>query len=226
MFEENSVTTKYVFLTGVACVLALSYSPNSAKALQGAEVKRTQPEQVYLINVNADEAARAEAFVKSISDRGIGFLSNPNMSQEQRKNEFRKLLRENFDMQAIARFSLGRYWQSASEAQRREYSSLFERMIIEVYARRFGDYQGEAFEIASTRIEGNQDAIVRSFIVPSNGQRIALDWRLRKRGSQYKVIDIIVEGVSMATTQRSEFSSIIQRGGGQIDVLIDHLKAG
>ncbi|MEC7028100.1 MAG: ABC transporter substrate-binding protein, partial [Pseudomonadota bacterium] len=74
------------------------------------------------------------------------------------------------------------------------------------------------------RADGEKDTIVTSFIIPDQGSEIQIDWRVRYKDGKYKVIDIIVEGVSMSVTQRSDFSSVIQRGGGNVQVLIDHLR--
>lgn len=127
-------------------------------------------------------------------------------------------------MNTIGRFALGRYWRSASPAQQEEYLGLFESMIVEIYSRRFGDYNGEKFEILSARELGKTDVIVSSRIVPKNNVPIALDWRVRQKKGRFVIIDVMVEGVSMALTQRSDFASVIQRGGGNIDVLLNHLR--
>jgi phospholipid transport system substrate-binding protein len=178
---------------------------------------------VILANANNPETAGAENFVAKMAERGINFLANPEITAEQRKLEFKKLLHESFDMKTIARFAMGRYWSQASEAQRTEYLANFEKMIIEVYSKRFGDYQGQDFKVDSARPEGENDVIVTSHIVPKNGEKITVDWRVRNKNAGYKVVDVIVEGVSMATTQRSEFASVVQRGGGDVAVLLDHL---
>ncbi len=166
----------------------------------------------------------SQAFIKDIAERGIGFMANKELNGETRKKEFRKMLEENFDMKTIGRFALGKYWRQASKDQQKEYLVLFENMIVNVYSRRFGEYNGEKFEVLSSRAQGTSDAIVASQIVPANGSPIAIDWRVRKKDGHFVVIDIIVSGVSMALTQRSDFSAVIQRGGGKIDVLLEHLR--
>ena len=70
-----------------------------------------------------------------------------------------------------------------------------------------------------------KDTIVKSKIIsPKSNNDVPVEWRVRKKGNQYKVIDVLVAGVSMSVTQRSDFSSVIQRGGGDVSVLINHLK--
>lgn len=159
-----------------------------------------------------------------MGDRGINFLGNQSMSQSAKTAEFRSLLNESFDMATIGRFALGTYWKSATPAQQKEYMKLFNNMIVKVYAKRFSDYKGQKFEVKSVRKEGEKDHIVTSFIIPADGAQVQVDWRVRSKGGAYRVVDIIVEGVSMSMTQRSDFASVIQRGGGNVDALLVHLR--
>ena len=77
---------------------------------------------------------------------------------------------------------------------------------------------------ATRHPEGETDSIVSSQIIPPDAPPVAVDWRIRPRGDALKVIDVAVEGVSMSVTQRSEFSSVIQRGGGNIEALLQSLR--
>lgn len=207
-------------LLASTCLLALGIS--NAHAGTFSNLKSPINSSVVLVNGSIEQDATA--FIENMTNKGIGFLSNAGLSQDQKKSEFKKLLHSNFDMRTIGRFSLGRYWNVATSSERSEYQNLFENMIVEVYARRFGDYQGQELIVNSARADGKHDAIVNSYI-KHNGQKINVDWRVRKKKGSMKVIDVIVEGVSMATTQRSEFASIIQRGGGQVSALLVHLKS-
>jgi phospholipid transport system substrate-binding protein len=164
-------------------------------------------------------------FVKATAEKGLTFLSRPNSTEAQKAAEFKTLLNNSFDMDSIAKFSLGRYWNTANPAQQKEYVSLFKKMIVNVYTQRFGDYKGQKFEVKSARPVGNGDVLVMSQIIPTDGgDSIQVDWRVRNKAGTFKIVDVLVAGVSMSVTQRSDFSSVIQRGGGTIDVLINHLK--
>jgi phospholipid transport system substrate-binding protein len=207
------------FLTATAFLmvstpsLASDIRPDNAATLSAVEVVAGQN--------NLTEGAKN--FIASMGDRGINFLGNTSMTEEAKKAEFRDLLNDSFDMNTIARFSLGTYWRSATPAQQKEYMKLFNDMIVKVYARRFSDYKGQKFEVRSTRAEG-KDFMVTSFIVPVDTPPVQVDWRVRNKNGAFKVVDIMVEGVSMAQTQRADFASVIQRGGGNIDVLLQHLR--
>lgn len=180
----------------------------------------------YFMKVSADNhSAGAETFVANMGKKALGFLGNGSLNKEQKREEFRKLLNSNFDMNTIGRFSLGRYWRVAAPEQRKEYLSLFRSMIVDIYTERFSEYQGQKLETIGHRSDGQRDTIVSSIIKSNDGSPdIQVDWRVRHKNGQYRVVDIIVEGVSMSVTQRSDFSAVIQRGGGDVKVLLAHLR--
>ena len=163
------------------------------------------------------------AFVNTMAQKVVAFLADKSLSEQQKRANFRTLLFADFDMDTIGRFALGASWNSATPAQRASYMSAFKEMIAQVYSQRFESYNGQKFQIRGTHAEGN-DTIVSSSIVPVGSPEVAVDWRVRNKGGHYKVVDVIVEGVSMAVTQRSDFASVIQSGGGNIDGLISHLQ--
>lgn len=166
----------------------------------------------------------AENFIIGVTRRGIGFLSDEGMSESDKREAFKKLLGDSFDTKTIGRFSLGRYWRTATAAEQKEYLRLFDKMIVDVYASRFNEYSGERVEVRSADFMGKKDALVTSYIVPDSGPEVRVDWRVRYKDGRYKIVDVIVEGVSMAVTQRSDFASVIQRGGGKVEVLLEHLR--
>lgn len=167
----------------------------------------------------------AQNFVQNMGERALAFLSNDSYSNDRKTMEFQKLLADSFDMRTIGRFALGRHWRTASDSQKSEYLKLFEAMVVDVYANRFDEYSGEFFRVGSARAEGKRDAIVTSYISSATGPEIQVDWRVRYKNNRYQIVDVIVEGVSMSVTQRSEFSTLIQRGGGDLSVLLSHLKS-
>ncbi|MCZ6591026.1 MAG: ABC transporter substrate-binding protein [Alphaproteobacteria bacterium] len=168
-------------------------------------------------------------FVRSLADRAISTLTAEGQSSEMRREQFRGLFREGFAVNGIARFVLGRYWRRASEADRTEYMALFEDVIVNTWADRFSEYSGEKFEVqkafdAPSAHQAERVAIVRSmfFIDPQTPVRI--DWRVASRGDIYKITDVSVEGISMANTQRDEFSSVIRSNRGDISALLEILR--
>lgn len=213
---------KTLTLSAAAAAIVLSAGVSSAMDLRA-------PQQGGLLthiaaNAASSEVEGAKNFIAGMGERGINFLGNQNMSMDAKKAEFAKLLNDSFDMNTISRFSLGQYWKSATPAQQKEYQKLFNAMVVKVYSNRFSEYKGQKFDVRTARKENDKDAIVTSYIVPNDGPEVRVDWRVRNKGGVYKVVDIIVEGVSMGQTQRADFASVIQRGGGNIEALLNHLR--
>lgn len=171
---------------------------------------RTSPEQ-------------AAKFVSTLGQRAVTLLSN--YSEEgasKHQAEFKDMVRSGFDLELIGRFALGGAWRTATPAQQKEYQTLFASWVLDSYARRLGAYKGERFSIITSRPFADQDALVETEITRPNGEPIKAGWRVREINSSMKIIDVVVEGVSMALTQRQEFASVIQHQG--LDGLIRDLR--
>ncbi len=166
----------------------------------------------------------ARSFVDIMAKKTVAFLADKSLSEQQKKDQFRTLLFADFDLDAIGRFVLGTYWNRANPAQRQEYLHLFREMISQVWAERFEQYQGQKFELRSARPDGDRDTLVSSVIIPVDNPDVQVDWRVRYKNGQYKIVDVVVEGVSLSVTQRSDFASVIQRGGGDVGVLLASLR--
>lgn len=181
----------------------------SAGAAQPAAATGTSPQE-------------AEKFIQKLGDEAVKILSDKAVPLSQREAQIRSVLRENFDLETIGRFVLSRYWRTASPDQKSEYMNLFSEYVLKTYARRLGAYSNETFKITSAKPLGSRDAIVLTQITQqAGGQPITAGWRVRDTNNSYKIIDVMVEGVSMAAAQRSEFDSIIQKQGlnGLIEIL-------
>ncbi len=214
-------TRKYILSATTAALVFISINVGAAPLFIGHDTGG----HVVFVNGSALED-KSRSFVSNLSSEGIGLISDEALSLDQREKKFRVLLNKNFDMKTIGRFALGRYWKTSSQKQQKEYLDLFEDMIVRVYSKRFSDYNGEELDVVAARPEGKSDTLVSSVLVPQSGPKISIDWRVRqKKDGQLKIVDIIVEGVSMSLTQRSDFASVIQRGGGSIDVLLEHLRS-
>ena len=179
---------------------------------------------VLLDHVPVRAADDDAVFVSGLAQRTIDVLLSAR-SQAEREAKFHELVDEAFDVPAIARFVLGPYWRTATDAQREEFQKLFETYIVHVSAVRFGGYSGEQLKVTGSRPEGDKTVFVKSQIVRvGNAPPVNADWRVVKTDRGLKIVDVIVEGVSMAVTEREEFSSVIQRGGGQVEVLLRELR--
>ena len=179
---------------------------------------------VHYASVRADDFTNgAEQFITSLADDAISSLTGKTLTERERQKKFRKLLNSYFDINGIGKWALGRYWRKTSKSERLEYLDLFENLIINTYANRFSQYTKEKLTVKSSSRRG-KFALVKSQINGGKEKPIRIEWRVIFPDGNYKVFDIIVEGVSMLRTQRSEFSSVIRRNGGKISGLLVALR--
>ena len=164
-------------------------------------------------------------FVREFSAQAIGVLADHSLSGAHREQAFRELLTAGFDVKAISRFVLGRYWRKATEAQRSEFTGLFEDLIVATYSRKFADYSGQTLKVEAIREENEKMAAVASRILRESGEPIRIDWRLLRRDQSWRIVDVVVEGMSMVLSQRSEYAAVIKADGGKIEGLLVKLRA-
>jgi len=174
----------------------------------------------------AVEGNAAEQFMFEIGDKVIQILTDRTFSQSDRKTEFRNILETKFNLKAIGKFVLGRYWKQASEEEKEIFLRLFKETTIATYASRFQDYTSEKFLILGSRPEPDGGITVLTQITRPDGQKISINWKLFEKKGELRIYDVSLEGISMGITQRSEFATVIKKGGGQgISPLIKALSA-
>jgi len=167
------------------------------------------------------EAADPSALINQLVGQAINVIVDKNLTEAERETKFRSLLQSGFDIPRISRWVLGTYWNASTDDQRKEFSRLFEDWIVRTYSARFREYSGEKIQVTATRSEGPTTTVVVSqFTSPSGAPPAKVEWVVRKSGdNNYAVIDVSVEGVSMAKTQRDEIASVADRNGGTVDGL-------
>lgn len=164
------------------------------------------------------------AMIQRLGDDVIAMLADSSLSEDKRNESFRRLLVAAFDVDTISRIVLGRYWRVATPEQQEEYRHLFEDYIVATYARRFADYSGETMTVVGSRVTKQNVTVVRTQIDLAKGDPIKVDWLVSTRdGGDGRIIDVVVAGVSMALTHRSDFAAVIKRDGG-IDGLLRQLR--
>ncbi len=174
----------------------------------------------------AIEPDAAKTFINSLANDAIQLMARKDLPGPERTQRFRELFNRGFDVTAIGRFALGRYWRDATNAELAEYLRLFEDLIVTTYAGRFNEYSGETLTVLEGRPEEDRFLLVMSQINRGGGNPpIRIDWRIADSQGNPKIVDVVVEGVSMSVTQRSEFASVIQRNGGKVQGLIVALRA-
>lgn len=165
----------------------------------------------------ADLSSGARAIVEEMSSTAVAQLTDPAIDRDTRKARMREMMNRYFHVEGIARWVLGRNWRKASPEEQSEYLALYEDLMIETYVDRFASYEGENLIIGEVDVRDDKDAIVTSeFHRPGADKPINVQWRIREVLGEYKVIDVMIEGVSMGQTQRSEFASAIKGADGDI----------
>ena len=158
----------------------------------------------------------ASTFLDSVRERAIAGLTDTTRSDEDREMLFRSLLNETFDIRRIGRFVVGRYWRKAEADDQEAFLLAFEDAIVQRFMPLFSQYKGEQLIIgdAAPDRKNPKFTVVTSTYIDAQGREVKADWRLLERDGDYKVFDVVVEGVSMAITLRSEYSSVIKNQGG------------
>jgi phospholipid transport system substrate-binding protein len=174
-------------------------------------------------------AAAAEEVVRRLVDQVWQLLAERGVEQVDNQ-DLHSVLDEGTDLSLLGRLVLGRYWRQANPRQRTEYLRLFRRYMLQTFIQRLRQYAGAdlgqpgaRFQIIASRPVGERDVLVQSRVAPPTSQPLRVDWRLRERPGEPVIIDLIVEGISLLVTQRSEFAAVLERSG--VDGLLAELRA-
>ena len=166
--------------------------------------------------------------LRSSIDRVIKVLDDPALKTEaktqERRTAIRQVANETFDFKETAKRSLGRHWQGLSEPERAEFSELFADLLEHAYVGRIEQYSGERIVYSGETVDpGGELATVRSRFNLKSGGDVPVDYRMLKRGDQWRVYDVSVEGVSLVANYRSQFNKVIESSSYQ--ELVKRLKA-
>jgi phospholipid transport system substrate-binding protein len=173
----------------------------------------------------AQAAPGADQFIESLADKAVAALTDKNTPREERIRRFRVLLHDHFAIETIARWVLGRPWATAPADERAEYLRLFEDLIVYSYVDRFVEYAGERLVVVRTLAIENNDVLVYSTIVrEAQPEPVEVDWRVRVREGKFKIVDVMVKGISLGVTQRQEFSSVFSRNNNSMSAFLDELR--
>lgn len=166
----------------------------------------------------------AGQFIQNLANKAISVLREDSDSLETRETEFQTLLHDGFALDRIGRFVVGNHWRKMSTEQQNDYQDLFKQWVLKTYSVRLGGYSGQTFSIVKVVEAGTTDRYVRTLIdQPKGGESVRADWRVRPIDGTFKIVDVVVEGVSMIVTQKQEFSAVVRRHG--VEGLIETLRA-
>ena len=166
-----------------------------------------------------------DVFVQSTVNRAADTLSG-NLSNEERIEELKKIAKDTVDIQGIGSYSLGSHRKGLSDEKKEEYSKVFENYFMTSFSSRLAEYSNPVIEVNSKeRINDKYTLVSSTLIATEKRPEIKIEWRIYTKDPNKPLIrDLIIEGLSLARTQREEFNSIIQGAGGDVDALLVNLR--
>ena len=165
-------------------------------------------------------------FVQELVTDAIEKLSDKNLTNEEKGKFVEKVAIENIDINALGLYTLGELRKSSNESDLMKYQTAFEKYFLKSLTSRLKDYSSSRFEVVDSEKKSATYTIVKSIVNPEDsGPNIKIDWRIYTKNPEKPLIrDLIVEGLSLARTQKEEFSSILSSNNNDIKILIKKLE--
>ena len=180
---------------------------------------------VYFFSLSNLHSIEPDIFVQSTVNRAASTLGG-NLTKEQRVEELKKIAKETVDIYGVGMYSLGATRKSLTEEQLKTYNQVFENYFLKSFSDRLAEYSNPIIEVNSKEKLNENYTIVSSTLVATDKRpEIKIEWRIYTKNPDKPLIrDLIIEGLSLARTQKEEFSSIIQSANGDVNALFDNLK--
>ncbi|MDB2494561.1 ABC transporter substrate-binding protein [Candidatus Pelagibacter bacterium] len=180
---------------------------------------------VSLTNINNAFSISPDVFIQSTVNRASQLLSK-NISKDDKMNQLKLIAKETVDIRGIGFYSLGAARKSLNENQKKTYSDLFEKYFLKSFASRLAEYTNPEIEVKNKQVLNNNYTIVNSILVgTAERPEVNIDWRVYTKNPDSPLIrDLIIEGLSLARTQKEEFSSILNSNDGDISSLFKVLE--
>ncbi len=177
------------------------------------------------IFINNSYAIEPDVFVKSTLNRATKVLSD-DITKDQKIDKLKKIAIDTVDIDKIGSYTLGPIRKTLTEEQKKNYSFLFKEYFLTSFSNRLVEYSDPEIEIYDKKILSEKFAIVNSLLKGNNERpEVKIDWRIYTKDPENpKILDLIIEGLSLARTQKEEFSSILNSNDGNIDALFKVLK--
>jgi phospholipid transport system substrate-binding protein len=170
---------------------------------------------------HAQTSQDPKAFADALGHDAVTILQDKALSEDAKRQKLEDLFAQNVDIDWVGQFVLGRYWKSATDAQKAQYLTNYRSFILSHYTSDLAEFTDVNFEVAKVAPDDRGGNIVTVRIKRPNAEDTIVDYTVRAKDGHLKVYDIAVEGVSMITTQRSEFNSVASQHG--VDYLIGQL---
>ena len=165
-------------------------------------------------------------FIQELVDDAIKTLADKSLSSEEKNNVIEKIAKENVDIKALGLYTLGKIRKNLDENSINNYQDVFHKYFLKSLTSRLTDYSSQNFEVTDSEQKSSNYTIVKSKIAESvKSPEIKVDWRVYTKNPQKPLIrDLIVEGLSLAKTQKEEFASILNSNNNDINALINKLE--
>ncbi len=180
---------------------------------------------IYFLSLNNLFSIEPDIFVQSTVNRASKILSE-NISKEKKIEELKKIATETVDIKGIGFYTLGSARKNLSEDERGKYSELFEKYFLKSFSSRLAEYTNPEIDVLGKEVLSEKYTIVNSLLkATSERPEVKIDWRIYTKSKENPLIrDLIIEGLSLARTQKEEFSSILDSNDGNINALFETLE--
>ncbi len=170
-------------------------------------------------------SSNPKEFVNELVNDAITKLADKNITKEEKANFIKQIALENVDINALGLYTLGELRKSADQKDIAKYKASFEKYFLKSLTSRLTDYSSSKFEIIGEEKKSTKYTIINTKVIPDDGSpEIKIDWRIYTQNPEKPLIrDLIVEGLSLARTQKEEFASILNSNNNDIKILISKL---
>jgi len=159
--------------------------------------------------------ATPKEVVDVMSSRVLEVLRDESLSTETKRTQVEEVIYQHVDFETLSRLVMGRNWRQLSDSEKKEFMVEFRRHLSDTYGENVDNYRNEKVSILSAREEKRGDVTVKSKILRGGADDVIVNYRLRKKTDQWRIIDVVIEGVSLVANFRSQFQEIMTNGGPQ-----------
>ena len=182
---------------------------------------------IFLFNINYDVAysIQPDVFVQSTVNRASQILSE-NLTKNEKINRLKIIAKETVDIKAVGYYSLGSARKNLNETQKQKYSELFEAYFLKSFSSRLAEYTNPEIQVNGKEVGSKNYTIVNSVLIATSERpEVKIDWRIYTKNPESPLIrDLIIEGLSLARTQKEEFASILNSNDKDINILFNILE--
>ena len=180
---------------------------------------------VFSVFIGKSFSLEPKEFVQSVANEASLILTN-NSTKEQKIEELKSIAKKSVDFRGIGYYSLGAHRKNLSDDKKKEYLNVFKKYFLKSFASRLAEYTDPKISVSSQKKLNEKYTMVSSVLLATEEKpEVKIDWRIvTKNPDKPLIIDVVIEGVSLAKVQKEEFNSIIQSNNGDINALLTSLK--